>query len=285
MLVVAVVCLAVPMFFTSKTANADSPEIIIAGGQTSFEFSDFNNNQTKRIWIDNFAFEIGDKVMYYYINTNSSSFSYVPLYDYNDDHSGASEIIITEGNIADQGEITINLLKMNGAHFASTGTGEYIIKASIIRGSSVFTASTLKLVVNDQVGGAEPSYKLTISSKKVKDYPSEFGAYDCRAVLTLNNTVVPLDERYTIKWYFVHNNSQMSFNAEQFRWLPEAKGSYTLKAQVVVDGDIVSSNTQTINVSVDKTLEIVLVALGIAGVMTIGVVISVIVSVKRERVW
>ena len=80
MLAVAVDCLCLPMVFSAKQAEAQSPEIVIEGGQTSFEFSDFSNAQTKKISIENFAFEVGDIVVYYYSNTSSGSFSYKNLY-------------------------------------------------------------------------------------------------------------------------------------------------------------------------------------------------------------
>ena len=283
-LAVAVVCLCLPMVFSAKQAEAQSLEIVIEGGQTSFEFSDFSNAQTKKISIENFAFEVGDIVVYYYSNTSSGSFSYKNLYDYNDDHSGANQIEITSDNISQGAEISINLLKMDGAHFASTGTGDYVIKASIIRGGSVYNVSNLFLSISDKVEGGS-AYRLTISCKKTDDESSEFGSYYCTAILTLHNTVVSL-EGLNLRWYFVHSGANKAFtNAEQFVWFPDAKGSYMMLAKVEIDGHVYESNKASFDVSVDHTLEIVLDAVGVAVVMTIGVVIGVVVSIKRERVW
>ena len=283
-LVLAVACLCFPMLTFDKTALAESPTIQIEDGETSFSFSDFSNGQTKKISIENFFFQIGDKVVYYYTNTNSSSFSYKNLYDYNDDHTGSNEIEITSETISKNAEISINLLKMEGSHFSSTGVGTYVIKASIVRGASVFSAESLTLSVSDQAESGS-AYRLTIYGKKTNDDSTEFGAYQCTATLTLNNTVVSL-KPYEIKWYFVNGESRKAFtNAESFLWYPEAKGSYMMQAKVQIGSDVVDSNFISIDVAVDHTLEIILVALGVAVVMTIGVVIGVIVSVKRERVW
>lgn len=268
-----------------NVAHAESAKIVAEGNKTTFAYEDFDDkNEVISLKISDFDFEVGDKVVWYYKNTTSANFIYQSLYDYHDDHSGSHGVIITEQNISDCGQIFINLLNMEGEFFGATGLGTYVIKANIIRGSTVVTPAQVSLSVEDKIttGGG---YRLTIYCQKTPDKSTEFGSYRCTATLTYNNIVMSLDG-LELRWYFVNSASTKPFtNHQAFVWTPEERGSYMLQAKVLIGDNLVESKIASLDVSTDKTTEVLIVAGAVAGVMTIGVVIGVIISVKRERVW
>lgn len=243
-----------------------------AFGNVPYNYSDYADdpeNFSVTLTID-YAFEIGDTIIYYYLKTSSISVKYQTI------KVGEEAIkIITSSNFFTAGDITFKPYTLGGM-------GTYNIFAIIqdVSEGTEVRADSINIILSKPI---ENNLKLRLTYTEIKGNANELQSYFLSAEITLNGNPVN-SENYLIFWYF---NNQRNFpfsNRAAFEWKPTEMGNYTIFAEIS-GTDVVSEYPLAIVVDYNRT-EIVL--LGIAGavvVMTLFVIITTYLKVKGERVW
>lgn len=84
-----------------------------------------------------------------------------------------------------------------------------------------------------------------------------------------------------LNWYIEGYTNPIQYGGTMFLFQPTAYGTYRIVARY----GSVKSITHTIDVKINRTVEILIGSLVVVGVMGIGLLIIIIRNIKREKVW
>ncbi|MDD4816146.1 MAG: hypothetical protein PHQ62_03320 [Clostridia bacterium] len=268
-------CFLIPITNNANNVSADSLQVVRKTGSTSTSASTFsvlyaNKDTNITFKINNFTFEVGDIITYYFLNDNTSS-KYQNLI------------------INDQTSITITNININTA-------SEIILKPSILGEPATYKimatvqdASTGYLLIASPITFelCKPEdITLSISYEILNSQSGEINTYRLIATLKYNGYVID-PTAYEIRWYLANMENNVPFaNRTNFEWTPPELGTYTIRAEVDGTSSVINSgNVLSLLVVYGNTFTLIVAVSAIALLMTAGVIISTVIKVKKERVW
>ena len=151
--------------------------------------------------------------------------------------------------------------------YTPTSAGEFIFKAKV--GGEV--SQSFKVSV-DYV----PITQIDFSVSMQTENRNGFNTYLFRITnLNASNDVA------NINWFIEGYSSPIQYGGTNFLFQPTAYGTYRIVARY----GTVKSTTHTIEVKIDRTLEILIGSGILVGIMAIGLVIIIIKNIKSEKIW
>lgn len=266
-------CFLMPNFAGSVYAYTTIPQICDKTEDSVDEITydypiDENNGVDVTLCIKNFNFEVGDTLIYYFLKLDSDSILYLKL----------TEIIITPSNIDAGGEYIFD-------PFNRDGVGSYAVKATIMRNESIIAKPT-QLIIRISAPTDLDDLKLRISYQKEESAIAEFGVYTLTAKLYKDEEEVSM-QNYKLEWRIVNQDNLLyaSLDRPFVEWTPPQTGSFTFKAKIIIGDAPLTSQQLDISIARDNTQLVIICLVSFALLLTTGVIISTVISVKKERIW
>lgn len=100
-------------------------------------------------------------------------------------------------------------------------------------------------------------------------------------------TIKNIDSSYdlaNINWYIVGYTSPVQYGGANYVFQPTAYGTYRIRAQYGT-GTSARIDEQTIEIKINRTLEIVIATASFVGVLGLGLLFVILKNIKREKIW
>ena len=166
----------------------------------------------------------------------------------------------------------------------SVGTYKFFAKVNnnLIGENNIYTINI--------ISSPETSLNLGITYEEIIGEAGTMNSY--RLILTntgSNNSGYNLDN-LTILWYIVEgDNSYLVRSGNYVTYTPESEGRFTIKADVLLNGVSILGGTRAPEVEIlarsNNSANVLMYVLIVVGVLTVGLVISIVIKVKSEKVW
>lgn len=243
--------------------------------EVTFDYPGMENVSSFSVTVEiiEYSFSVGDSITYYYLKLNSNESKYRHVLT-----GEEVAISITEENSS-------SACTFNPLAFSNGGVGTYQIIATIYDASlgDFVSPKALTIIINPPL---DSSYSLVIDKIEEQSMTGGLGVFHFFAKMYLGDVEVDIND-FRINWYFA-GDSKIYSQRTNFQWNPTEVGNYTVYAEIV-DNDGIATNIHSdflsVTVAYDRSVTMLVYVLIFAGLCLISVIISTIVSVKRERVW
>lgn len=203
--------------------------------------------------------EATDRVQFYYFTDGNYKYIEIP----NEENARSidiSSLLKSVGTYRFFAKINNNLIGENNI---------YTINIINSPESSLNVAITYEEIIGD--AGTMNSYRLILSNNG-----------STSSGFNLDNL--------TILWYVVEGDSSyLVRSGNHVIYQPEQEGRFTIRADVLSNGVSILGSTRMPEVEIlarsNNTANVLMYVLIVVGVLTIGLVISIVVKVKSEKVW
>ena len=234
-----------------------------------FDYSE-KPDDFKLVLTTEYAFEVGDKITYYYLKIDKVSVKYKTIKS----PDTATQTITGQDIFTGiAGDIEFN-------PYILGGSGEYRIFALIVDNSTGNTVKTDYFTV-EMNAPILSEIQLKINYTEIENSNGGIKSYYLYSEITHNGKKVN-SEDFVIVWFMGGQDELPYSNRSAFEWRPTEPGNYTVTAQI--EGGT-SSKTISIPVDYNRTYEVLAVVIGVALLMTLFVVLATYIKVKSERIW
>lgn len=169
---------------------------------------------------------------------------------------------------------------------AVSGPGTYYIFAQLnhAEGEPEIIDGDRGITITVEPPSSVNDYIFKIFLDKIDSQQQEFPTFKFSCSLTYNNNDRVNESNYRVYWYT--NKNEIVSTMKTYEFKPTEMGEYNVYA-VVYLGDTVEikSETKTFNVSQNKTMTVIIGSLSFAGVLTVIVLLTCWVKIRKERVW
>lgn len=265
---------------TTACIYDDNTEGHYSDGCSTYNYTTETSARTAKLFIKNYTFNIGDKVIYSVHKENSNkSFIYETIRaEEVKDSNGVvlnlgGEVLITESNCK---------ASLDFDAYLYDGIGTYIVKALIFDENDNLTCKPAPLTLMIK-SPDKNTLKLLSKCDMYEKNSGEYGTYKIEAQLYYGEQILDIND-FQVMWKIYTGNEEPPIfsTSSLLYWSPSEAGNYNLEVKIV--GLNISNNIQ-ITVAKDNTLKIIIFISSFV-VLTTGIlIISIVISIKKERVW
>ena len=240
--------------YYSETQYGQLEKVISQNNEFSFPYS---NDSKIELWVES-DLQDSDIVRFFYCKNDD--YKYVEI-----------------SNINNLREIDITSI------LTSVGTYQFF---AVLNGD--LSGENINIYKINIQKSADVEFNPTITYEEIIGNPGEINKYK----LTLQNlgqTGYDVDE-LTILWYIVEdNNEYLSAIGNGALYTPLTQGRFTVRANVMLNGvsilEQISRPEIEILARANNSANVLMYVLIVVGVLSIGLVVSIVIKVKSEKVW